>query len=112
MDLFACQKKINHIAQHLELPSIKSEGGVPQLLIVNIQVIVLSYSRIDHCNVTLKHWLDDVFLALLQLPTYAPSMFLGEGDGEGLSLVLYFKLSDTFETDISPHFQEMIKVLS
>ncbi|XP_047941995.1 uncharacterized protein LOC125188938 [Salvia hispanica] len=52
-----------------------------------------------------------LLLVLLQLPTYAPSMFLREGDGEGLSLVLYFKLSETFETDVCPNFQEMIKRL-
>ncbi|XP_056686797.1 uncharacterized protein [Spinacia oleracea] len=45
------------------------------------------------------------------MPTYAPSMFLGDSDGEGISLVLYFKLSDKIDQEIPSDFIDSIKMV-
>uniref|UniRef100_A0A7N0ZXQ6 Protein ENHANCED DISEASE RESISTANCE 2 C-terminal domain-containing protein n=1 Tax=Kalanchoe fedtschenkoi TaxID=63787 RepID=A0A7N0ZXQ6_KALFE len=82
VDVFLSQRKIDHIARFVELPAINSSGVLPSILIVNVQV-----------------------------PLYPAAIFQGEADGEGMSVVLYFKLSENYSEKLPLHFQEGIKKL-
>ncbi|KVH92674.1 protein of unknown function DUF1336 [Cynara cardunculus var. scolymus] len=85
VDLFVCPKKINHIAKHIELPTLKGEGDLPPLLIVNIQ-----------------------------LPSYSAQMFLGDSDGEGVSLSLIedeMEMVKGFRKETIVPFRERLKIM-
>lgn len=49
-------------------------------------------------------------LVALQIPLYPASLFQSETDGEGINIVLYFKLSDSYAKELPLHFQENIRV--
>ncbi|CAA0818321.1 Protein of unknown function (DUF1336 [Striga hermonthica] len=82
LDVFLSQRKLNHIARFIELPFVNSSGKLPPILVVNVQI-----------------------------PLYPAAIFQGETDGEGISFVLYFKLSESFAKDLPPHFQDNIRRL-
>ncbi|KAF5726789.1 hypothetical protein HS088_TW22G00471 [Tripterygium wilfordii] len=82
VDVFLSPRKIDHIARFVSLPAFNSSGKLPPILVVNVQI-----------------------------PLYPATIFLNETDGEGMSIVLYFKLSDTYAKDLPSHFQEHIRRL-
>ncbi|XP_057521894.1 uncharacterized protein LOC130801945 [Amaranthus tricolor] len=82
VDIFQSHRKISHIARFVELPPIYSSGKIPPVLVVNIQI-----------------------------PLYPASVFSREHDGEGMSIVLYFRLSENFSKDLPRHFQENVRRL-
>ena len=51
-----------------------------------------------------------VGLPLKQMPLYPTTIFQGDTDGEGMNIVLYFKLSDNYSKELPLHFQESIQV--
>ncbi|KAH1100161.1 hypothetical protein GLYMA_13G066800v4 [Glycine max] len=81
-DLFLSSRKIDHIARFIQIPSINVPGDVPSILIVNIQI-----------------------------PLYPATIFQSENDGEGMNVVLYFKLSEKYSKDLPDQFRESISKL-
>ncbi|XP_052186515.1 uncharacterized protein LOC127797555 isoform X4 [Diospyros lotus] len=82
VDVFLSPRKIDHIARFVELPLINSSEKLPSILVVNAQV-----------------------------PLYPASLFQSEADGEGMNIVLYFKLSDSYSTELPSHFKENFRRL-
>ncbi|XP_076894232.1 uncharacterized protein LOC143546453 isoform X2 [Bidens hawaiensis] len=81
VDVFLSKRKIDHIARFVQLPEVgPSSGELPPILVVNIQI-----------------------------PLYPAGLFQGEIDGEGMSFVLYFKLSDNYSKELSSKFQENMR---
>lgn len=79
VDVFVCPRKIHHIARFVELPSQHVSGDAPSILVVNVQV-----------------------------PLYSAAIFQGENDGEGMSLIMYFNLSESYSKDLPPNFRDNI----
>ncbi|XP_028801873.1 uncharacterized protein LOC114757043 isoform X2 [Neltuma alba] len=82
VDVYLSPRKVNHIAQFVELPVINSSGNLPPMLVVNVQI-----------------------------PLYPAALFQGETDGEGINFVLYFKLSESYTKELPHYFQEQIRKL-
>ncbi|XP_071928714.1 uncharacterized protein [Coffea arabica] len=82
LDVFLSPKKVNHIARFVELPAINYSGALPSILVVNAQI-----------------------------PLYPATIFQNETDGDGISFVMYFKLSESYAKELPFHFQESIRRL-
>ncbi|KAK3027868.1 hypothetical protein RJ639_041502 [Escallonia herrerae] len=82
VDVFLSQRKVDHIARFVELPVVSSSGELPPILVVNVQI-----------------------------PLYPATFFQNETDGEGMSIVMYFKLSESYSKELPSHFQDNIRRL-
>ncbi|TQD82242.1 hypothetical protein C1H46_032214 [Malus baccata] len=102
-DIFVSPKKIDHIARFVKLPVVSTTGDVPSILVVNVQVPIPSQTYFPELFTS-------YFVSVLNLliPLYPANFFIGDGDGEGMNLVMYCKISETYSKELPPHFRESI----
>lgn len=50
-------------------------------------------------------------MVVVKVPLYPAAFFQGEIDGEGMNVVLYFKLSDGYSKELSSQFQDNMRVI-
>ncbi|KDP45438.1 hypothetical protein JCGZ_09687 [Jatropha curcas] len=81
-DIFLSPRKIHHVARFVELPVMSASEEVPSILVVNVQV-----------------------------PLYPAAIFQSENDGDGMNLVMYFKVSESYSKELPSHFRENISRL-
>lgn len=82
VDVFLSSRKIEHIARFVELPAANSSNGFPPILVVNAQI-----------------------------PLYPAALFQSEADGEGINIVMYYKINENFTKELPSSFQEGIRKL-
>ncbi|GJM96262.1 hypothetical protein PR202_ga13082 [Eleusine coracana subsp. coracana] len=82
VDVYLSSQKLNHISRFVQLPDVQLSSELPPLLVVNVQV-----------------------------PLYPASLFQNETDGEGMSFVLYFRLSEGYSKELPDSFVANIKKL-
>ncbi|KAJ4769553.1 DUF1336 family protein (DUF1336) [Rhynchospora pubera] len=82
VDVYLSPQKVNHISRFVELPDLGPTSKLPPLLVVNVQI-----------------------------PLYPASLFQNETDGEGFSIVMYFKLSQSYSKELPSFFLEHIRRL-
>ncbi|KAK9675744.1 hypothetical protein RND81_11G027600 [Saponaria officinalis] len=82
VDVFLSPRKIEHIARYVELPAVNSVPGFPPILVVNAQV-----------------------------PLYPAALFQNEADGEGINIVMYYKINERFLKELPSVHQESIRKL-
>ncbi|KAF5939015.1 hypothetical protein HYC85_023274 [Camellia sinensis] len=72
--------------------------------------LIILHSFWNFLSVNSSGKLPPILVVNAQIPLYPASLFQSENDGEGMSIVLYFKLSESYSKELPSRLQENISV--